>query len=252
MTDEFQLAETLRAELGRIATCDATGFGVCVTTHCMYPSNGLVQVFVRGGSSWAVVSDDGGALSEVMSAGIPNIPAEGYINRYISSQGLTISEGVISSPRVPIEAAAMAVMLVANAAKEVAQWIYDNAKLKRVRDFRKILADFLEKKFEERCEHDATIAGEFKEHRFANVITFRSGSRLIIDPVWNDASSINSRVVANLDVKAAKNPLIQQRIVYDDEDEWMPADLNLLSIGATVVPFSRSYEVIERIAASVG
>ena len=96
------------------------------------------------------------------------------------------------------------------------------------------------------------IHGEFKEHKFANVITFRSGARLIVDPVWNDASSINSRVVANLDVKAAKDPKIQQRIVYDDEEAWQPSDLNLLGMGATVVPFSRSYEVIERLAASVG
>jgi len=216
----------------------------------MYPSNGLVQVFVRGGASTVIVSDDGGAMSEALSAGIPNIPADGYLNRFLSSQGLTITDGVISSPRVPVEAAPMAVMLVANAAKEMAQWLYDNAKLKRVRDFRKILSEFLEKTFEDRCEHNAFIAGEFKAHKFANVITFKNETRLIIDPVFNDPSSINSRVVANLDVKAAKNPLIQQRIIYDDEDSWLPSDLNLLSIGATVVPFSKSYEVIERLAAN--
>ncbi len=250
MTDEFTLAENIRQSLAKIASCDATGMGVCVTTHCMYPSNGLVQVFVRGGASTVVVSDDGGAMSEVLSAGIPNIPSEGHLNRFLRAQGLTISEGVISSPRVPVEAAPMAVMLVANAAKEMSQWLYDKAKLKRVRDFQKILSAFLEKTFEDRCEHNATIPGEFKEHRFANVVSFRSGVRLIIDPVINEPSSINSRVVANLDVKAAKNPLIQQRIVFDDEDDWSPSDLNLLSLGAVAVPFSKSYEVIERLAAN--
>ena len=72
--------------------------------------------------------------------------------------------------------------------------------------------------------------------------------RLIIDAVTNEPSSINARVVANLDVAATKNPLLEQRIVYDDEDDWTPADLNLLNVGAIAVPFSRSSEVIERIA----
>ena len=242
----------LREGLEQLTSCVSLDDGVCVTTHCMYPSNGLVQVYVRGGSNYVVVSDDGGALSEAMSAGIPNIPLEGYLKRFLADQGLSISDGVISSPRVPIDAAPMAVMLVANAAKDMAQWLYDNAKLKRVRDFRKLLAGFLEKTFKEHLEHKAIIAGEFKAHEFANVITLRSGHRLIVDPVWNDASSINSRVVANLDVKAAKNPHVHQRIVYDDEDTWSAADLNLLGLGAIPVPFSGSYEVIERLAASVG
>lgn len=74
--------------------------------------------------------------------------------------------------------------------------------------------------------------------------------KLIVDPVSNDASSINARVVANLDVKANEDPNIIQRIVYDDEDDWSPADLNLLQVGAIAVPFSRSGEVIERLAAA--
>jgi hypothetical protein len=76
--------------------------------------------------------------------------------------------------------------------------------------------------------------------------------KLIIDPVSNDPSSINARVVANLDVKATGNPNIIQRIVYDDEDDWSAVDLNLLQVGATAVPFSRAGEVIERIASVAG
>jgi hypothetical protein len=74
--------------------------------------------------------------------------------------------------------------------------------------------------------------------------------RLIVDPAVHDISSINARVVANLDVRAVNDPLLEQRIIYDDEEHWTPADLNLLQVGATVVPFSRSSEVIRRLAAS--
>jgi hypothetical protein len=71
---------------------------------------------------------------------------------------------------------------------------------------------------------------------------------LIIDAVAHDASSINARVVANLDIKSVGDPLIDQRIVYDDQEEWTPADLNLLQVGAPAIPFSRSEEVIYRLA----
>jgi hypothetical protein len=53
-----------------------------------------------------------------------------------------------------------------------------------------------------------------------------------------------------LDVRAIRDPLLEQRIVYDDKEDWTPADLNLLQVGATVVPFSRSSEAIRRLAAS--
>jgi hypothetical protein len=39
-----------------------------------------------------------------------------------------------------------------------------------------------------------------------------------------------------------------QRIVYDDDEEWSSADLNLLSVGAIAIPFSQSSSVIERVA----
>jgi hypothetical protein len=123
-------------------------------------------------------------------------------------------------------------------------------KIKRTRDFRIALADFLKKTFEDRVSHNAIIVGHSnKPHRFANVVSFSNGKRLIVDPVAHEASSINARVVANLDVKANNDPMLEQRIVYDDEEDWTAADLNLLQVGASAIPFSRSEEVIERLAA---
>jgi hypothetical protein len=69
-----------------------------------------------------------------------------------------------------------------------------------------------------------------------------------VDAASNDASSINARLVANLDVKATNDPMIDQRIIYDDTQSWNLADLNLLQLGATIVPFSKAQSVIQRIA----
>jgi hypothetical protein len=113
-----------------------------------------------------------------------------------------------------------------------------------------VLAEFLKLTFDDRVSHNAIIVGHSnKPHKFAKVL-LPNGRRLIVDPAAHDASSINARVVSNLDVRAIRDPLLEQRIVYDDKEDWTPADLNLLQVGATVVPFSRSSEVIRRIAAS--
>jgi hypothetical protein len=215
----------------------------------MYPSNGLVQVTVRGGVEWVAVSDEGGAVGEALSAGIPVKNFDRVLSGLISEHGLVMRGGVIQSPRIPIDAAFMGILHVANASQEAARWLYDHMKLKRSRDFRSMLAEFLKKTFDDSISHNAIIIGHSnKPHKFANVISLAHGKRLIVDAVANEASSLNARVVANLDVRATNNPLLEQRIVYDDEEAWTPADLNLLNVGAIAIPFSRSPEVIERIA----
>jgi hypothetical protein len=223
--------------------------GFRITTHCVYPSNGRVEVTVRGGASTVVASDEGGALGEALAAGIPMRDFSKQLAHLVKNEGLLFKNGVIFTPKMPIEAAPLAVLLVANASQEIARWLYDHMKIKRSRDFKELLASFLKERFDERVSAATIIGHSNKPHKFANVISFPGGKRLIVDPVAHEASSINARVVANLDVRANKDPLIEQRIVYDDEEDWTPADLNLLQVGAFAIPFSRSSEVIVRLAA---
>ena len=42
--------------------------------------------------------------------------------------------------------------------------------------------------------------------------------------------------------------MIEQRIIYDDNEKWSSSDLSLLQVGATIVPFSQHKEVINRVA----
>jgi len=150
---------------------------------------------------------------------------------------------------MPIEDVNVAVVQVANAAKEAAHWLYQHVRVKKSRDFAKLLSQYLEQTFTTRLSHKRTIVGKSnKAHKFDNVVSLPNDAMLIVDPVKKESSSINARVVANLDVRSLENQNIYQRIVYDDEDEWSASDLNLLQVGATVVPFSRARDVIGRIA----
>ena len=226
-----------------------TDDGVRVTTHCMYPSNGLIRVYVRTGTETAVVSDEGEAVGEILAAGIDVADVNRLARHIVADQGLQICNGIILTPRIPIGTIPMAIPVVANAAKEVARWFYDHKKIKRARDFRMMLANYLESIFDDRLAKDEKIVGASnKPHKFANVINFPNGRKLVVDAAAMDPSSINSRVVANLDLRSNANPLIEQRIIYDDAEGWSSADLNLLNVGAPVVPFSKAADVIGRLA----
>jgi hypothetical protein len=247
---QLDLENLVSRSLDNIASIRRIDDGIRVITHCMYPSNGLVQVTVRGGVETVVVSDGGGAVGEALSAGILLKAPDAALARLIKDQGLSITDGVIFTSRIPIEAVSVGIIHVANASQEIARWLYDHVKIKRARDFKVMLAEFLNRSFD-RVSHNQIIVGNSnKPHKFENIVLLPNGRRLIIDPAVREFSSMNARIVANLDVRAVNDPRLEQRIVYDDEDDWTPADLNLLQVGAPVIPFSRSSEVIRRIAAS--
>jgi hypothetical protein len=242
------VASTVNREMKELFVVEVRGDAVRVTTQCMYPSNGLVRVTIRGGADTIVATDEGETLGEVMSAGIVLRDPDRTLGTMVRGLGLNIEKGVIHTPRMPLTSAPIAIIMVANTAKEVAQWLYDHHKIKRDRDFRKLLSDYLKKTFDDRVTAARIVGASNKPHKFPNVISFANGHRLIIDPVANDPASINARVVANMDVASMKNPQIDQRIVYDDEESWSAADLNLLQVGAPAVAFSKSQEVIQRVA----
>jgi len=244
------IPDAIKGGLDEVATIKLVRDGYRVTTHCMYPSNGLVQVTVRGGGRTIVASDDGAGVGEAVSAGVPVKDYSRSLVHLVRDQGLLIKDSVVFTPQMPLDAAPLAVLLVANASQEVARWLFDHARVKRTRDFKALLAEFLARRFDDRVKHDTVIFGKSnKPHKFPNVLSLPTGRRLIVDPVSHESSSINARVVANLDVKATNDPTLEQRIIYDDEESWAPADLNLLQVGANVIRFSQASEVIERLAA---
>lgn len=238
----------LSASLSATCPIEDLESGVRITTHCMYPSNGLVRVVVSAGLKSIVVSDGGEALGEALAAGIEINDPDKLLQNFVRQRGLEIKNGVISSSVTPIEAAPVAILHVANVAKEAAHWLYEHGGLRRKADFRELLAYFLASEFKQQVAETKLLGASHKAHTFSNVISFANGRKFIVDAVSNDASSINARLVANLDVKATNDPLIDQRIVYDDAQRWSAADLNLLQVGATIIPFSHARQVIPRIA----
>jgi hypothetical protein len=244
----LNVLDLVRSAISQVVSATLSEDGIRVTTHCMYPSNGFVQVMVRGGPTEFEVSDEGMGLREIESAGAEVRSPDGLLRHLVAPLGLRITNGIVRSPRVSAEVLPVMIPIVANASKEIAEWLFVHCKIKRERNFKKIVRDFLRRTFDDKVKDQVIVGESQKAHKFENIVLFPDGHRLIVDAVIHDVSSINARVVANADVKMAKYASLEQRIVYDDAEEWGTEELNLLQIGAIPVPFSKAHVVIPSLA----
>ena len=233
--------------------------GVRVTTSCIFPSGALVSVLVRGGENFFTVSDDGAAFSEIESVGATIENPERAIRHVVRAYGLECDggtkkipgTGAIYRPHVDKKGLALAIVLVANASKDAADYLFSTTKIARERNFKLLLRSFLEARFSERVRSEVLVGHSNKPHKFENIIFLESGIRIIVDPVMHDLQSVNARVVANMDVKLENYPKLEQRIVYDDDEDWKAEDLSLLQVGSTtVIPFSKAANVLGRLTSA--
>ena len=225
---------------------------IIVPTHCLYPSNTAVNVLVEGGRNEFIVTDQGAAVDHVQAAGpmIDIARADRLLWHLVRPQKLKIERGIIYSPVVHANSLLNSIVLVANTSKEAAHCLMTHFKIPTRRTFRAELARILEFKFGGQLEKESQVAGaSTKKHRFDYAVRLSKGKKLLIDTVTNDASSVNAKVVSNLDVRQAGYKDIDQRIIYDETEEWSAANLRLLQVGATLVPFGHARAVIERLAA---
>lgn len=243
--------DALLEMLSRMVVASQIEDGVRVSTHVLYPSNGTVSVVVRGGRNTFIISDEGGAVAEMTSAGLGIVLLDQMVKRRVRNRGLSVSDGAILSPPVSLEAVPAALLLVANASRDIAEWGLSHFSFSTPRNFRKDLAALLGRHFHDNLKHDTPIIGKSnKVHKFSHVVYLSGDRKLLVDPATNDASSINARVVANLDVRMVENPLIDQLIVFDDQLKWKASDLKLLEVGAPTIAFSRAESEIVRRAAA--
>ena len=229
--------------------------GLSVPTHCLYPSNSIVHVHVAGGAESFQLTDMGGALNEFESTGSTTYNDVAIIRSIAKGHGLlTTDKGIIHTGVVSAEQLIGGIVLVANASKEAAHALELRTKPVPRKNFREMLARLIDGersqgRIIEVARQRMVVGASTKAHRFDYDISLSRQKRLLLDAVVPEATSINSVLAANLDVKAADLPGVVQRIVYDDQDGWRSADLALLGLGAVVVPFGKLRPVIERLAA---
>ena len=243
-------AQYVRQTIGSIFMAVEHDDAVSVTTSCLYPSNSLVTVFIRGGPNGAVVSDDGRAIDELtaLNRDIPN--ADKFLRKFCVKTGLEAKNGKIFSPMIFGGQLPAAVVFVANASAAAVSWGVNKLKVSRARDLRKELEDVLAQSLPaSRIERNYRVEGQStRNYRFDHVVHLGS-QVLIFDPVNPDANSINARAIAHFDVGNRKDDQILQHLVYDEDENWKTSDLGLLQMAATIVPLSRADGVVRDYAA---
>jgi hypothetical protein len=239
----------IREALHAFIECVDEGERVAVPTLCLYPSNGTVTVYVTGGTRECIVSDGGGAIDEIAAHGLPVVDSPRLLKPFCKSRGLVVHAGQIMSPPVPIEAVAATIALVANASSGAAHWGVHKIKTPHRRDIRAALAQVLEGRFgKDRVLAEQHLTGQStRRYRFDHIVMLGGDRRLLIDAVIPEASSVNAKAIAHIDLKQTEDPNLVQRVVYDEEDHWDAADLSLLQMAAGLVPFSMVQPNLDRI-----
>lgn len=238
-------------EIGRWAMPVHAGTHVIVPTYSMYPSNSAVQVFIEGGANTFVVSDGGGALESIHNAGALQLKAMRYLKDAATRSGLRVSlSGWIYASGVPRKMLTTSISMVAESSKSAADLLLRHFKPDLGRDFRRDLDRVLATAFSNHMHRNGKLLGASnKSHSFDYVIDVGDIGKLVVDAVVPDANSINSAIVAHLDLRAAHREDVKQRIVFDDRMKWRSSDLALLKVGAPPIAYTEVTHSLQRLIA---
>jgi hypothetical protein len=215
------------------------------------PSGSVIDLTIRREADRWIVSDSGTAIEEATKVGIdkPNLGLN--VRRAIRSKGLYFRDGRIESPAVEVAALQAAAVAVANTSRDIAEAFIMLGRDAREYSLDRRARNLLISRFHTWVSSKPIIVRGHseKEHKFDTAWVLPDGRQVLVDTVRNQANSINSAVVANLDVKQLDDPSIIQRIVFDPLEEWRPEEISLLRVGATPVALPQLARSIERAAA---
>ncbi len=243
----MSMATAVAEALALFSSFEEKQGSVAVHTHCLYPDNTVVTVWVKGGPEYGfVVSDEGRAIDELTAYNREIHNPDRFLLRFCRREGLSVKDGKIHSPRVPMDGLASAVSFVATASANAVTRGLETLRLRMSPNLRKELSDLLGRTLPaQRVRRDVRLRGHTtRYYRFEAVIDLGGERRLLMDPVTPDQGSINARAVAHLDVGRLEDVNTLQRLVYDDRHDWPASDLSLLQTAATIVPFSQSEQML--------
>lgn len=226
------------------------GTSIIVPTTCLYPSNGIVNVYVEGGDSEFLAHDGRAAIGELHAAiGMEPVP-NSFIYGVAKRRGVAVAkDGALFVKKLDVKALAGAVALVANASREVAAHLIEHYRPPRRRPLSEQVEAILNARFPSQWRKEEGIIGRSaKRHHFDYVVQ-RDRQPVLIDLVRPDASSVNAAVVAHLDVEQGQPNAFVHRVIYDDREKWPAESLALLRVGAVPVALSAANDALARLAA---
>ena len=224
---------------------------VVVPTLALYPSNGIVHVFVDGNEREFVVHDRGGAMDQLHSTvGMEATPLH-MVYGTARRRGVSVARnGSLFIKKVQPTDLAGAIAIVSSASAEVAAHLIEHFRPMPRRPLSDEVEVILDTRFPSKWRKEAPIPGKsLKQHRFDYTVSLSNEQLLLMDIVKPEASSVNAAVVAHLDVEQARPYAYVHRVIYDDREKWPAEALALLRVGATPLPLSAANDALSRLAA---
>jgi hypothetical protein len=243
LTDVDHIAALMQSSL-RTAR---VGSEVAINTHCLYPSNGVVTVYVMSGPKSCTVSDRGATARVVEAHGVALENVNRWLTGVAKRSGLVVSSSnELRSPQVPLSALPVAVMQVANAAARAALEAVEDYSFSRARDLAVEIEEKLAFEFgRANVARNVELTGESNRiYHFDFQAAGAGGVRVIVDHVVPHASSINAKAVAHIDLSRKQDRRITQAMIYDPKLDWNSADIIFLRSAAPTVPIERMGDAI--------
>lgn len=224
---------------------------IILNTLAVYPSNGVARVSVQPMlvQDRFIVSDEGGAYNCIASSGYFDADIVKELRSFNRGLDTLVGDnGSIFMEKVDAAGLTAAASVVVEHSIDAARHLIKRLRPLASADFRPEFKRWVEQTFQSRFEENPKLAGASnKVHRFDYQIRL-SDSMMLLDAVRPDHGSINSKVVAHLDLANRHDQNIKQAIVYDADDAWDAADLSLLRVGATPVEFASIGKFISELA----
>lgn len=247
-------ATEIRAALSLFTKLHEADGDYVVTTQYLYPSNDFVSVHVlRATSGNFVVSDGGGALDVLSAHGIHIIEQQKAFSILNKQKGLKVESGHIKTARLPRnpDLIANAVVTVARASAQVAEHCLIEFRPPRRRDLEAAIFTTLQRHVSvSRISRHHRLPGESnRQYTFDFAIPMGRKGMLIVDAVEPEPASFLAKFASHMDVSRRKGLHVQQRIVYDDQEDWKAEDLSLLQMAANLVPLSKLRHEMKAIGA---
>jgi hypothetical protein len=218
--------------------------GQATPTDVLLPSGALVLAYIDGGVAGDRVSahDGGAALAEVRQAGFAMTQQVMRAARSAAGRaGLSVEGSILRSPPEALADARVAVIILANGARAVAEAALTAARKKdriRLRDrvaqqLREIFGDVA-------IRHEVPLLGGSRtSHRVDWLVRLSDSRQLAIDVPVPDSSSIASTVLRQIDLRRGSISGLHQAIAFDEDDEWTATELSQLAMADVPLVSSR-------------
>lgn len=239
MTRDLTPAEVEKAIRALIAA-EKTNLGIEVTLPVAFGDGELVNVVIERADDVFVIHDAGLSAMRLTSAGVSLSKHVAFrLNEFARRYQCRFADGRVTTSSAPDDVAIKA-CLVANAARAVADYVYEIRRQAEY-DFRVALYDRLREIVGPRARETEEIRGESGTRYRIPIILDRSESRPqnFISPVANH--SIVARSVAMFFDLKPLYPGVERDAVYDNDSDIRKEDRTLLqSVGTQVFALSEA------------